>query len=110
MREHKYKAWDTYSKCWLLYFEISPRGLIFQNNIGRANALLVEYTGLHDKNGKEIYEGDIVKRTKAWEVLWMGYGWWLRNIKDGASFPLGRYEVYEVIGNIYENPELLEEK
>ena len=75
----------------------------------------MQYTGLEDKNGKEICEGDI--------VIWHGWGeekpqevrWSVHEDQDysldtyGFTFPytMGRVEV---IGNIYENPELLEEK
>jgi uncharacterized phage protein (TIGR01671 family) len=55
---------------------------------------LMQYTGLHDKNGKEIYEGDI--------VTW-GNETNLRGMEDGYNRDI------EVIGNIYENPELIKE-
>ncbi|EOO05013.1 hypothetical protein IAW_05832 [Bacillus cereus str. Schrouff] len=69
-----------------------------------------QYTGLTDKNGKRIYEGDIIRfkdknldSVEREEISFNdgGFGtedWWLRDIGE-----------CEVIGNIYENPELLEE-
>lgn len=75
---------------------------------------LIQFTGLKDKNGKEIYEGDIVKwfvndviRTGIVDYI-DGYGGFdMKNFKDDyhvcCDWLRGEYEV---IGNIYENPEL----
>lgn len=79
---------------------------------------LMQFTGLTDKNGKEIYEGDILKITAFWDnELFYGcpvvfdegmFGFKIKeyttvnNVMDISAF------ITEVIGNIYENPELLE--
>lgn len=77
------------------------------------DAVVEQCTGLKDKNGKLIYEGDILKTLDGricW-VIWMGTSFWLKSPGSGAydleynSF----YEHCEVIGNIHENPELLKE-
>jgi len=89
---------------------------------------LMQYTGLKDKNGKEIYEGDIVTIPGEYpyfdcgtpnyvaEVDWIFAGFQTvlhcingekRGISEGINEPLEDGDYFEVIGNIYENPELL---
>lgn len=71
--------------------------------------ILMQYTGLKDKNGVEIYEGDILKfNTKGgnemvYEVKWKGKGFKPTRMSDDNQ------EEIEIIGNIYQNPELLQD-
>lgn len=78
-------------------------------------AVLMQSTGLFDKNGVEIFEGDVVKLqytiTSDFELFevrqFRGGMWRIDNRRRGSDLWL-RNEDCEVIGNIYENPELLE--
>ena len=77
-----------------------------------------QYTGLQDKNGKRIFEGDICRNTKTGEIVsvkWhgtmAGFVWRRReensNLSDfGELFRV--HDKYEVIGNIHDNPELMD--
>ena len=76
-----------------------------------------QYTGLKDKKGVDIYESDILKTEtiKSMQVIWNDIGvpgWWFCTWdKEGHRVIEGRtisVNEIEVIGNIYENPELLE--
>jgi hypothetical protein len=104
MREIKFRAWDGNAMWDVREIDFDT----MQVHIGIHdeyinNIKLMQYTGLKDKNGVEIYEGDILKGGiyKVYNVKWDG---------EDAGWNIAAYgvSVFEVIGNIHENPELLE--
>ena len=72
-----------------------------------------QFTGLLDKNGKEIYEGDItqdVDTGKTFEIMYQGHMFMRYERKPMYMFYTLDGDCLEVIGNIYENPELIGER
>lgn len=104
MREIKFRAWDIDNKFLFDVYEIHFGNNFYIKGLGQIfsrNFNLMQYTGLKDKNGKEIYEGDIIEYfdEQIELVEWSKSDFW-----SG----LGTFRISKVIGNIYENPELLE--
>ncbi len=115
MREIKFRAWDKVAEKMRLSFNPVCHGewdiFSFSDLITtweRGTYELMQYTGLKDKNGKEIYEGDIVREDieeRTYQVVFSNGGF-MGESKDNKILFFGDGHV-EVIGNIYENPELL---
>lgn len=116
MREIKFRAWNTQLK--RIYgwnYLMCGYGLKALFREPELHALeLMQYTGLKDKNGKEIYEGDVAKDGK----MLLKCGWnkcqhrwsWYKIKNDNIWCHLGEgFCQSEVIGNIYENAELTAE-
>lgn len=122
----KFRAWDKDHK----YMEYTDKNLIVSfgdngnvdatdlSNIystcnGMQNFELMQSTGLKDKNGTEIYEGDIVKNIydEIYVVKWFDAAFYLEEKYNGGFdyHELHFEDNKKVIGNIYENPELLED-
>jgi len=125
MREVKFRAWDEENTKMLVQSPVDSHlrlmtwtGSVY-NNGKLMPYIMMQYTGLKDKNGKEIYEGDCLDGiyakgsiewcTKCGGFMYIGN----ENGCLGCTRDLCPIDVvedahkYEIIGNIYENPELL---
>lgn len=120
MREIKFRAWDKHANHMINDPNTVNDGELINAIFKDESVLWMQYTGLLDKNGKEIYEGDIVTTdcqavkniADNWVVEYghtgmyqMAYGSFKQSI-HGLVYNDWRLEV---IGNIYENPELVKE-
>lgn len=131
-REIKFRAWDTVGK--VMHDDVHEWGEgewwrafgseRMQNAVDGGECILMQYTGLKGKNGRDIYEGDVVRiewkdeqaievRFDTGVVVWGGNGWnvmgdtaleWLGGC--GPSLTLEGSRI-AVVGNIYESPELI---
>lgn len=118
----KFRAWDKVEKEFIRqdYFNlIDFVGNTYQFSLGKLNQEigfeLMQFTGLKDKNGKEIYEGDIVKlegwEPKNYEVVFDRGGFCLKWGEDSNFYNDIKYaedDRGEIIGNIWESKHLLD--
>ena len=123
-REIKYRAWDKKHKGYINGFNMygfstgqgAPKRTLhrFSDEWNMEDVELMQYTGLKDKNGKEIYEGDIYHqgdKNILYVVAWHDTGLTGKQIRANSYAGLGYWkERIKVIGNIYENPNLLDQE
>lgn len=110
-REIKFRAWCKKNKVWQKRFNVTQDGNFSIGNGANYSEkiILMQYTGLHDKNGVEIYDGDIVFRSHyQYEVQFID-GAFMVLTKNYGFKNIGKYtkNSFEVIGNIYQNKNLL---
>ena len=130
MREIKFRAWIyAYGMNYGMVYYYQDKDLCEYFGFNNKKIPTMQYTGVKDKKGKEIYEGDIISsfdfayertggrsenREIIGKVVFRHCAWYFVEIKTNYAYDL--YSLYmedmeiEVIGNIHENPELLEGK
>lgn len=109
MREIKFRAWAKDTKQFEYCGLYDSHKLFVEHNLG-SEYILMQYTGLKDKNGKEIWEGDIVENNDyKWKIDFYDGSFVMRQIGQETNkwLLMSENKHSEIIGNIYENPELL---
>lgn len=135
-RELKFRVWDEYGLLFICPLTIIEKisksdeeHMTLRDDYYHDRWIIEQYTGLKDKNGKEIYEGDIVRRVCQieydvdgkkveyplndrpvlieWDEAGCGWGYFLNGCGLCRKMGWAAPEEVEVIGNIHENPELI---
>lgn len=133
MRELKFRVWDEKYKRFVkgdLFFEQEAQGTFepdcyhdeegeihcmkfSQRKLDRYHGYVIQqYTGLQDKNGIDIYEGDLLKWHEGdhelSEVVFQNGSFFVKGVNWGALWYVGDYnDSYEIVGNVFDTPELL---
>jgi len=121
MREIKFRAWDYTSQI-MSYSdeEKSLEAFFASHNKDYDDVVFMQFTGLKDNRGCEIYEGDVVKSQDClyedvgtYQIKWADEecGFWLLDEMLHCGLSVGEVASLhlEIIGNVFENPELIEE-
>lgn len=118
-RQIKFRVWDSSNNEWVEgpceYVQLEK---IFSPNVGKwyeNEWIFQQFTGLLDKNGREIYEGDILEYSSSRPEFSKTIVRWTREDEDNhpgfiVSSSYTQYGLPTIIGNIFENPDLLAQK
>lgn len=123
-----FRVWNKKIKTWLVWFTLKEDGTILDSNLNgvyenwQDDCVIEQATGVKDKNGTMIHQGDIIKfvvgdNVYIREVIKEPELACFMLIKKGSNTPYSFLEImymnvdeFEIVGNIHENPELLKEK
>ena len=128
MRQIKFRAWHTRDKDWCLSLTFGQENILGVSigDIFGGDIIFEQFTGLNDKNGKEIYEGDILRYDRS--GCFSAVEWCVSQWSQAVITPKGkryygmadRYDTidcidmkldeHEIVGNIHENPNMLKVK
>lgn len=116
----KFRVWDKKNKKYMENYascSINESGVLHVHTFGQHYELentedfeVEQCTGLKDKNGNLIYDGDIIRwygthKTQDYKVVWVNAGWCLKDLRTMTTIAMTGLEASEIIGNIHEQKE-----